>query len=57
MSYTVVRDAQYDAFERTNTWNAIIRHCKIGKVTKKVRKDIHCGYRPGPDGVWRLARR
>lgn len=35
MSHTVGVHQQQIAFELTNTWNAIVRHCKIGKVTRK----------------------
>lgn len=40
MSYTIVRDHQQEAFENTNLVNEIKRHCKIGKVQRKVWGDV-----------------
>jgi hypothetical protein len=39
--------------EVENNVNAFLRRCRIGKVTRKPINDVHDGYRPDSDGVWR----
>lgn len=35
MSYTIVKDDEFYARQNENRLNAVVRHCRIGKVTEK----------------------
>ncbi|ANK73742.1 hypothetical protein FA04_14605 [Ensifer adhaerens] len=40
MSYTIIRDYAEERREFENRINAVLRHCRIGKVKNKPRKSM-----------------
>lgn len=50
MSYTVILDHAEERRQFENRINAVLRHCRIGKVTGKPRKDLDALKRARPTG-------